>query len=356
MYRQGDIMSEQRYVEIPGSKTHELPPLLLHCATDCAADLTSVMPEAEDMLASSDAGEEILEQRKLDLALQLTEQYKGLLSHWLWGDSVIEWIRQCEITFESEGVLRKLLHPDVWPHASRASFVELLREKEVPTGGVALDRAVGLRLTFRQPPPIDCFLEPVPVLFERDGGRHGVPRLVAVSGAVSAGPLPLRRAGCELRQADLLLYVPRRPRVIIPGVAHHITQRGNNRQPVFLSNESRQFYLDLLVRNAARHGARILGYCLMDNHVHLAAIPDREDSLARTLGPTHSEYALFLNRAGDRSGHLWQNRFFSCPMDESHLVTSPALHRTQPCACGDGRLRLGLAMVQRARPRVRRRQ
>jgi hypothetical protein len=150
-------MSEQRYVEIPGTRTHELPPLLVHCSTDTAADLTSVMLEAEDMLASTDVDREILEQRKLDLALQLTEQYKGLVSHWLWGDSVIEWIRQCEITFESEGVLRKLLHPDVWPHASRASFVELLREKAIPTGGVALDRAVGLRLTFRQPPPIDCF-------------------------------------------------------------------------------------------------------------------------------------------------------------------------------------------------------
>src|ERR1017187_5976103 len=150
-------MSEQRYVEIPGSKTHELPPLLLHCATDCATDLVAVMPEAEDMLACSNAGEEILEQRKLDLALQLTEQYKGLLSHWSWGDSVIEWIRQCEITFESEGVLRKLLHPDVWPPARRASFVGLVGEKGVPAAGVALDKAVGLRLPFRQPPPIDCF-------------------------------------------------------------------------------------------------------------------------------------------------------------------------------------------------------
>src|ERR1039458_10575400 len=74
MYRQGDVMSDQRYVEIPGSKTHELPPLLLHCATVSATDLTSVMLEAEDMLASSDAGEEIIEQRKLDLALQLTQQ------------------------------------------------------------------------------------------------------------------------------------------------------------------------------------------------------------------------------------------------------------------------------------------
>src|SRR5580765_708996 len=149
-------MSDHRYVEIPGDKTHELPPLLLHYAGGHATDLNAVMLEAEDMLASTDALEEVFEQRKFELALQLTEQYKGLVSHWNWGDSVIEWIRQCEITFESEGALRKLLHPDVWPHASRASFVELLREKAVPTPGDALDKAVGLRLMFREPSPIHC--------------------------------------------------------------------------------------------------------------------------------------------------------------------------------------------------------
>ena len=115
------------------------------------------MLEAEDMLGDTDADPDTIEQRKFDLALKLTEQYKGLVSHWSWGDSVLEWIRQCEITFECEESLRKLLHPDVWPHAGRASFVTLLMEKHVPTQGVALERAVGLRLTFRQPPPIDCF-------------------------------------------------------------------------------------------------------------------------------------------------------------------------------------------------------
>ena len=150
-------MRDERYIEIPGSKTHELPPLLVHSAGEEVGDLTSVMLEAEDMLAASDAEAAVLEQRKLDLALQLAQQYKGLMSHWLWGDSILEWIRQCEITFESEGALRKLLHPDVWPHASRASFVTLLIDKAVPTQGVGLEKAVGLRLTFRQPPPIDCF-------------------------------------------------------------------------------------------------------------------------------------------------------------------------------------------------------
>src|SRR4051795_11231192 len=151
-------MRDARYIEIPGSRTHELPPLLVHSATEHAPveDMQSVLGEADDMLGVTDASPDVLEQRRFELALQLREQYKGLLSHWLWGDSIIEWIRQCEITFECEDSLRKLLHPDVWPHASRASFVTLLMEKEVPTCGVALDRAVGLRLSFRQPPPIDC--------------------------------------------------------------------------------------------------------------------------------------------------------------------------------------------------------
>src|ERR1700674_558794 len=154
-------MADAKYIAIPGSKTHELPPLLVHTAEHGSSEgfssLDSMMLEAEDMLAVTDADESVVQQRKFDLAVQLAEQYRGLLSHWQWGDSVLEWIRQCEITFEGEDTLRNLLHPDVWPHASRASFVTLLREKRVPTDGVELQRAVGLRLTFRQPPPIDCF-------------------------------------------------------------------------------------------------------------------------------------------------------------------------------------------------------
>src|SRR5690242_10295414 len=150
-------MREERYIEIPGTRTHELPPLLVHATAEPVADLEAVLVEAEEMLAPDGAAETLIEQRKMDLALQLADQYKGLMSRWNWGDSVLEWIRQCEITFESEGTLRKLLHPDVWPHASRASFVTLLREKGIPAAGtVELEKAVGLRLIFREPSPIQC--------------------------------------------------------------------------------------------------------------------------------------------------------------------------------------------------------
>lgn len=156
-------MREGRYIQIPGAGTHELPPLLVHVPDrvqgEEACELASALMEAEDMLLESGSEPEaqLLEERKFELALQLKERYHGLVSHWQWGDSVLEWIRQCEITFENVDALRQFLHPDVWPHAGRASFVTLLEDKGIAAQGVALESAVGLRLTFRQPPPIDCF-------------------------------------------------------------------------------------------------------------------------------------------------------------------------------------------------------
>jgi hypothetical protein len=155
---------DRSYVEVPGLGMHELPPLLVHGIPEDAsrADLVeraAAIVETEDMIADAPPeamGGYSMEHRKLDLALHLTDQYFGLLSHWAWGDSVLEWIRQCEITFAATSVLRPLLCGDVWPHAARSSFVDLLLDKHVSTPGVAIDKAVGMRLTFRQPPPIDC--------------------------------------------------------------------------------------------------------------------------------------------------------------------------------------------------------
>jgi hypothetical protein len=152
-------MQAPEYIDVPGSSTHELPPLLLHGIPedlrreDLVTRATHII-ESEDMIA--DAHPDIMDGRKFDLALQLTDRYFGLLKQWAWGDSVLEWIRQCVITFETTAALRHLVSEDVWPHASRHSFVDLLLDKKVPTHGVAVDKAVGMRLTFRQPPPIDC--------------------------------------------------------------------------------------------------------------------------------------------------------------------------------------------------------
>ena len=161
-----DIVGDRKFVELPGGKTHELPPLLVRSTPgvrrlDRVVDMAGNIIDTEDML--SDLAPEILaadverERRKMDLAINMVNQYLAFVNQWRWGDSILEWIRQCEITFGARIELRNLLRPDVWPHAGRSSFVTLLADKEVPTEGVELEKAVGLRLTFRQPPPIKCF-------------------------------------------------------------------------------------------------------------------------------------------------------------------------------------------------------
>ncbi|UCG88287.1 MAG: transposase, partial [Gemmatimonadota bacterium] len=107
-------------------------------------------------------------------------------------------------------------------------------------------------------------------------------------------------------------------RIVIPDLPHHVTQRGNNHQDVFFTDRDRLEYLRLLREQAEQFALNVLGYCLMTNHVHLIATPREEDSLARALGRTHFLYTQYVNRLHGRAGHLWQNRFFSCAMQEAH--------------------------------------
>jgi putative transposase len=113
--------------------------------------------------------------------------------------------------------------------------------------------------------------------------------------------------------------MPRKARIVATDCAFHVTQRGNNRQDTFLTLEDRALYLKLLAEHTRREWLDVVGYCLMTNHVHLIVVPRTPKALARALGRTHSEYALHANRSHGRSGHLWQNRFYSCPLDEEHL-------------------------------------
>ena len=113
--------------------------------------------------------------------------------------------------------------------------------------------------------------------------------------------------------------MPRIARVVVPGLPHHVTQRGNRRADVFLCDRDRGRYLSMLADYRARYGLRVWAYCLMTNHVHFVAVPDAADSLGRTLRDTHQAYASWLNRRLGESGHLWQGRFFSCVLDDAHL-------------------------------------
>jgi putative transposase len=109
--------------------------------------------------------------------------------------------------------------------------------------------------------------------------------------------------------------MPRNPRCVLPSVAHHVTQRGVDRADVFYCQSDRQTYLHLLEDNIEEAAVRVLAWTLMTNHVHLVLVPEREDSLEVLMRRVAGRYAQYLNARTRRSGHLWERRFFSCPVD-----------------------------------------
>ncbi len=128
--------------------------------------------------------------------------------------------------------------------------------------------------------------------------------------------------------------MPRIARIVIPKVPHHITQRGNNKQDVFRTVENRWFYLQCLKQECKNFGVSVLGYCLMSNHIHIVAIPETTKSLDKGIGRTNLRYTQYYNWLHGRSGHLWQGRFFSCAMDETHTVYSLRYADQNPALAG----------------------
>lgn len=116
--------------------------------------------------------------------------------------------------------------------------------------------------------------------------------------------------------------MPRIARVTVPGIPHHITQRGNRKLPTFFQEKDYQEYKKLLFESCLKFGLEIWSYCLMTNHVHLIAIPSSEASLYLTLGETHQKYTRYINFREGWRGHLWQGRFSSFPMDEAHTLVA----------------------------------
>jgi REP-associated tyrosine transposase len=124
--------------------------------------------------------------------------------------------------------------------------------------------------------------------------------------------------------------MPRTARIVIAGCAHHVTQRGNDGQAVFVGDEDREVFLAYLREASECFGLTIEGYCLMGNHVHVIATPDEEASLALALKRTNQLYAQYTNRVHGHRGHLWQDRFFSCPLDDAHFWKALAYVERNP--------------------------
>lgn len=128
--------------------------------------------------------------------------------------------------------------------------------------------------------------------------------------------------------------MPRIARIVIPDVAHHVTQRGNRRQDVFFGDADYAAYFALLKRACTANGVRCLAWCLMPNHVHLILTPPSPESLQLAVSDVHRRYARQINRAHNWTGYLFQGRFASYPMDERHLVTAVRYVENNPVAAG----------------------
>lgn len=120
----------------------------------------------------------------------------------------------------------------------------------------------------------------------------------------------------------------------MPGYAHHVTQRGNRKANVFRDEQDRIHYLRLLREKSIIHHVLIWVYTLMTNHIHTIVVPESEKALAETFRDAHSVYGHWFNRKYGLSGHLWQGRFYSCVLGESHLWAATRYVERNPVRAG----------------------
>jgi putative transposase len=123
-------------------------------------------------------------------------------------------------------------------------------------------------------------------------------------------------------------------RVVIPGLPHHVTQRGNRCEAVFFGDDDYAAYLDLIGQAVRRAGTEVWAYCLMPNHVHFIMAPAHEDGLRAAFAEAHRRYTARINARLRQTGHLWQGRFGSVVMDERHLLAAARYVAMNPVKAG----------------------
>ena len=116
--------------------------------------------------------------------------------------------------------------------------------------------------------------------------------------------------------------MPRRARITLADVPHHIIQRGNNRSACFYTDDDYFQYLDWLEKYSLEYDCQVHAYVLMTNHVHLLVTPSTSDGLAKMMKCLGQRYVQYINRTYSRSGTLWVGRFKSCITREDKYVLS----------------------------------
>lgn len=111
-------------------------------------------------------------------------------------------------------------------------------------------------------------------------------------------------------------------RIVLPHIPHHITQRGVRSMNIFFKPSDYEYYKEILHEQCEIYDLKIVSYALMTNHIHLIAIPSTEESLSRAIGETHRLYTRKINFEQKVKGHLFQERFYSTPLDEYHFLNA----------------------------------
>ena len=116
--------------------------------------------------------------------------------------------------------------------------------------------------------------------------------------------------------------MPRRARVIVPGMPHHIVQRGHNKKAVFVEGGDYQYYLDNLVEWKNELGLALYSYCLMTNHIHLIVkANDSVGSIGELMKRLAGRQTRYVNKKENRTGSLWESRYKISPIQtDSYLL------------------------------------
>ena len=88
-------------------------------------------------------------------------------------------------------------------------------------------------------------------------------------------------------------------RMVVPGLPHHVTQRGNRREAIFFEDGDQQIYCDMLAEQLRKFSVEVWAYCLMPNHVHLILTPQRADGMSRALGKRIADTPTLSMRVAD---------------------------------------------------------
>jgi putative transposase len=112
----------------------------------------------------------------------------------------------------------------------------------------------------------------------------------------------------------------RLPRISLPGQAHHVVQRGHNRQPIVVDDVDRTVWRHLLADAAVTNRVDVHAWVLLDDHFHLVASPAEPHALGRMMQALARRHAAEFNRRHGRSGTLWDGRFRSSLVQAGHWV------------------------------------